>query len=101
MENKNWTIVKPAFVDEDILGITMVLEGQKVMLMGQVHEIDIDNLEIRFDTSRFIQSSMPPQWEGIDLYDISIGTLEDEIQVIDYSPELMARTDQKHTPFHF
>jgi hypothetical protein len=101
MEDKNWTIVKQAFVDEEILGITMVLEGQKVMLIGQVHEIDIDNLEIQFDTSQFIQSSMPPQWDGIDLYDISIRTLEDEIKVIEYSPELMVRTDQKHTPFHF
>ena len=101
MENKNWTIVKQAFVDEEILGISMVLEGQKVMLIGQVHEIDINNLQIQFDISRFIQPSMPPQWEGIDLYDISIRKLEDEIKIIEYSPELMVRPDQKHTPFHF
>jgi hypothetical protein len=100
MENKNWTIAKQAFVDEEILGITMVLEGQKVMLVGKVHEIDMNNLEIQFDTSQFIQSSMPPQWEGIDLYDISIPTLEDEIKVIEFSPELMVRSNQKHTPFH-
>jgi len=100
MENKNWTIAKQAFVEEEILGITMILEGQKVMLIGQVHEIDMNNLEIQFDTSQFIQASMPPQWEGIDLYDISIRTLEDEIKVIEYSPELMVRSSQKHTPFH-
>ena len=100
MENKNWTMVKQAFVEEEILGITMLLEGQKVMLIGQVHEIDINNLQIQFDTSQFIQSSMPPQWEGIDLYDISIQTLEDDIKVLEYSPDLMVRTNQKHTPFH-
>jgi hypothetical protein len=100
MENKNWTIVKQAFVDEEILGITIVLEGQKVMLIGQVHEIDINNLQIQFDTSQFLQPSMPLQWEGINLYDISIRTLEDEIKVIEYSPELMVRTNQKFTPFH-
>jgi len=99
MENKNWTIVKQAFVDEEILGITMALEGQKVMLIGQVHQIDMDNSQILFDTSKFLQPSRPVQWEGIDLYDISIRTLEDEIKVIEYSPELMGRTNEKPTPF--
>ena len=99
MESKNWTIVKQAFVDEEILGITMVLEGNKVMLIGQVHQIDMSNSQILFDTSKFIQPSRPVQWEGIDLYDISIRTLEDEIKVIEHSPELMVRTNEKPASF--
>ena len=99
MESKNWTIVKQAFVDGEVLGITMVLEGQKVMLIGQVHQIDMDNSQILFDTSQFIQPSRPVQWEGIDLYDISITTLEDEIKEIPNSPELLVGTNEKPAPF--
>ena len=94
MENRNWDIVKGAFIDGDILGIPLMLEGQKVMLIGQVHQIDMDTSQILFDTGKFIQKSMPPQWEGITLYDISIPTLEDEIKVFEYSPELMVRSNQ-------
>ena len=96
MKDRNWEIVKQAFVDEEILGIALMLEGHKVMLIGQVHEIDINDSQIQFDTSKFMQPSRPLQWEGIDLYDIDISTLEDEIKVIPHSPELMVRTNIKN-----
>src|SRR5688572_11539024 len=99
METRNWTIVKQAFVDGEILGITLMLEGQKVMLIGQVHQIDMDNSQILFDTSKFNQPSRPLQWEGIDLYDISIASLEDEIKEIPYSSELLIETNEKPAPF--
>lgn len=96
MVNSNWEIVKQAFVDEEILGIPLMLEGHKVILIGRVHEIDINDSQIQFDTSKFMQPTRPLQWEGIDLYDIDISTLDDEIKVIPYSPELMVGTNMKN-----
>ena len=92
MENNNWSLVKEAFLTGEVLGILMEVDGQKCTLVGQVHEIDINESTIIFDTSKFIQPSLPLQWQGISVWDIDIPTLQDEIQVIPFSPEMLVQT---------
>ena len=97
MKEKNWNLVKEAFLTGEILGILMDVEGKKCLLVGQVHEIDINESKIILDTTKFIQSSLPSQWQDIGVWDIEIPTLEDEIQVVPFSPELLVRPGKSNT----
>ena len=98
MDNTNWDVVKRAFIEGEVLGIPMPVEGETVVLVGMVHEIDISEASIVLETSKFKQA-LPEGFQGIGIWDIDVSAVEGDIKVIEYTPDILVGTSPKPVSF--
>jgi hypothetical protein len=84
----NWKKISLSYLTGEILRIPIRMDGKKYSLLGLVHEISSEERKTVIDSSKFKQN-LPIKYADITLWHIHIQTLEDDIELVDHSEDIL------------